>query len=419
MENEQERELHEKCNDYCSFCGGYIEALLESNPIATFISIDNKDVICSNCVNTFADALDDLDNESNESFDFNFNKKPKDIVDELNKVIVGQERAKRSLALAAYQHYKRVSSGQELDKNNILLVGPTGSGKTLMAKTLAKSLNVPCYIVRATSITEAGYQGDDVESIIEGLLEKAGGNPELAALGIVFIDEIDKISKAPGGTGKDVSGLGTQNALLTLLEDDDVVAYKKSDFKPTVTVNTKNILFIASGAFSGIGQIANKRTSTHKPSIGFNAEAKKQITDQEFDMLELRNEDFVEYGLVPEFVGRFPVMSSLQGLSVDDIEKVITEPENSIFKQYQTLFKNEKTTLKIEPEAFIEIAKLALKNKTGARGLKGIFNYFFEDALFEAASNQLTKTCFLSKDDVIHNRRAIIKMANRKRQVTA
>jgi ATP-dependent Clp protease ATP-binding subunit ClpX len=398
-------------NDYCSFCGGHIDTLEKIDGATSFKAINDKDIICSNCIGTFADKLDDDETiiDENGEINIDFSKTPKDLVEELNKIIIGQDAAKRYLALAAYQHYQRVNSGQTLDKNNILLVGPTGSGKTLLAKTLAKALNVPCLIVRANSITETGYVGDDVESIIEGLLEKAGGNPSLAEVGIVFIDEIDKIAKAPSGTVKDVSGLGTQTALLTILEDDDVVAYKKNEFRRSVTVNTKNILFIASGAFSGISEIANKRDKKSTTSIGFTAVNTKAATDQEFVMSKLQNEDFVEFGLIPEFIGRFPIISSLKGLTELDIQKIITEPENSIFSQYKQLFKNENTTLTIEPEAFIEISKLVVKNKTGARGLRGIFNHFFADALFECAGDKSSKSCSLTAEDVRLNRPSTLK----------
>lgn len=393
-------------NDYCGFCGGHIDTLMKHDGASSFKAINDKDIICSNCINTFADKLEDDESVIDENAEVNidFSKTPKELVEELNKIIVGQDAAKRSLALAAYQHYQRVNSGQILDKNNILLVGPTGSGKTLLAKTLAKTLNVPCHIVRANSITETGYVGDDVESIIEGLLEKAGGNPALAEVGIVFIDEIDKIAKAPSGTVKDVSGLGTQTSLLTILEDDDVVAYKKNEFRKSVTVNTKNILFIASGAFSGISEIANKREKKTVTNIGFTAVHTKAESDQEFSMSKLQNQDFVEFGLIPEFVGRFPIISSLKGLNLADIEKIITEPENCIYSQYKQLFENEKTELKIEPEAFTEIAKLVIKNKTGARGLRGVFNTFFSDALFDCAGNRSKKICILTADDVRNNR---------------
>lgn len=403
-------------NDYCGFCGGHIDTLMKLDGASSFKAINDKDTICSNCINTFADKLEDdelsIDEDGEISIDFS--KTPKELVEELNKIIIGQDAAKRSLALAAYQHYQRVNSGQVLDKNNILLVGPTGSGKTLLAKTLAKTLNVPCHIVRANSITETGYVGDDVESIIEGLLEKAGGNAALAEVGIVFIDEIDKIAKAPSGTVKDVSGLGTQTSLLTILEDDDVVAYKKNEFRKNVTVNTKNILFIASGAFSGISEIASKREKKATTSIGFTAVHTKAENDQEFLMSKLQNEDFVEYGLIPEFVGRFPIISSLKGLNEKDIEKIITEPENCIYSQYKQLFENENTTLMIEPEAFVEIAKLVIKNKTGARGLRGIFNTFFSDSLFECAGGKTKKICVLSAEDVKVNRPSTLRLSKSK-----
>jgi len=393
-------------NDYCGFCGGHIDTLMKLDGATSFKAINDKDTICSNCINTFADKLEDDESTVDENGEVNidFSKTPKELVEELNKIIIGQDAAKRSLALAAYQHYQRVNSGQTLDKNNILLVGPTGSGKTLLAKTLAKTLNVPCHIVRANSITETGYVGDDVESIIEGLLEKAGGNPALAEVGIVFIDEVDKIAKAPSGPVKDVSGLGTQTSLLTILEDDDVVAYKKNEFRKSVTVNTKNILFIASGAFSGISDIANKREKKASNNIGFTANHTKADSDQEFLMSKLQNQDFVDFGLIPEFVGRFPIISSLKGLNLADIEKIITEPENCIYSQYKQLFANEKTELKIEPEAFTEIAKLVIKNKTGARGLRGVFNTFFSDSLFDCAGNRSKKICILTADDVRNHR---------------
>lgn len=407
-----------KHNDYCSFCGGHIESLVKSEDINIFQSIDEKDIICSNCISTFADKIDD-EKISTGTPDINFDLTPMDLIKEFNKVVIGQDEAKKSLALAAYQHYQRINNEQELDKTNILMVGPTGSGKTLLAKTLAKALNVPCYIVRANSITETGYVGDDVESIIEGLLDKADGNASLAEVGIVFLDEIDKIAKSPSGTVKDVSGLGVQNSLLTILEDEDVVANKKADFKPTVTVNTKNILFIASGAFSGISEIANKRQNKNNSGIGFTAVKEKKASDQEFKMDQLLNEDFISFGLVPEFVGRFPVITSLSGLTEKDIERIITEPNNSILTQYKTLFKNEKTELEIEDGVFTEIAKIVVKNKTGARGLKGVFNNIFSNALFESTMNKKHKICVLTKDDVIKGNKATLKLRPPAKKATA
>ncbi len=404
-------------NDYCSFCGGHIQSLVQNEQVEVFESINQINVICSNCISSYADKLDE--EEETETPEINFNLTPMDIVNEFNKIIIGQEDAKRSLALAAYQHYQRIQSEQELDKTNILLVGPTGSGKTLLAKTLAKALNVPYHIVRANSITETGYVGDDVESIVEGLLEKANGDPKLAEMGIVFIDEIDKIAKTSSPGVKDVSGLGVQNSLLTILEDEDVVAYKKSEFMPSVTVNTKNILFIASGAFSGISEIANTRKNKNGTGIGFTALKEKAVADQQFKMGELLNEDFISFGLVPEFVGRFPVITSLSGLSESDIERIIVEPQNSILKQYETLFANENTTLVIEDGVFNEIAEIVLRNKTGARGLKGVFNNLFANALFDATTNKKPKICTITKNDVITGQKAQLKLKQRNRTAKA
>lgn len=404
---------------HCDFCGFSIEDLKDKEEATLFGNLEGNASICSNCIDSFSFDLDfEMSNKEREGV-FTFDKKPHDIVKELNENIIGQDKVKKTLALAAYQHYKRIVDAQEgdleddtqIDKSNILLVGPTGSGKTLIAKNLANALNVPFYIARATSITEAGFMGDDVESIIEGLLEKADMNVELAEKGIVFIDEIDKIARsADSGQSKDPSGLGTQNSLLTILEDDEIIAFKKHDFKEPVKVNTKNILFIASGAFSGINEIVSKRLKNKGSSIGVLANLQKQKDDQEFNMAEITTEDFVKFGLVPEFVGRFPIITSLKGLTKDDMVQVITGPKNSILNQYKKMFLKENTLLKIEEDALTEIAAIVVKNKTGARGLRGIFNSLFEDALFEATKNKSKKIVSLTKDHVINNKPADLKL---------
>lgn len=399
--------------EFCCFCGCSAKDLIIKEEAALYYSLDQKNAICSNCIDIFSfDLESDGEIDNINSF---FDLKPKEIVEKLNEHIIGQDSAKKTLALAAYQHYKRINSDEsteiELDKSNILLIGPTGSGKTLMVKTLAKILNVPCYIGKATALTESGYMGDDVESLIEGLLEKAKMNVAAAERGIIFIDEVDKLARSPdSGQVKDPSGLGTQHALLTLLEDDEVVAYKKYQFKEGIKVSTKNILFIASGAFSGISEVVNKRINKTNTNIGFDAVFSKVKEDQELNMSEVSSEDFVSYGLVPEFVGRFPIVSAIKGLSLEETIRVIKEPKNSILKQYKEMFSTENTELLIDDNTLEEMSKTVLKNKTGARGLRGCFNYFLEDALYDAANTEGNKICTLTKEDIIKLNKAKINL---------
>lgn len=392
----------------CSFCGMSINDLDKDGvPFKNGMIIDS--VICYGCVDSFNEDLEDFLNEDS-IVDFQLNKSPLEIVKELDKHVIGQENAKRTIALAAYQHYKRINDkDQFIDKNNILMAGPTGSGKTLMVKTLASVLNVPFYIARANSITESGYSGDDVEGILEGLLEKCDGNVAKAELGIVFIDEIDKIKKSPDSASiKDVSGLGTQNSLLTILEDDEITVYKRNEFKSPLTIKTKNILFIASGAFSGINEIVNKRLNKTKLKIGIKSDFISLTEDQKINLDELTTEDLISYGMVPEFIGRFPILSTLNGLTVKDLIKTIKEPENSILKQYERNFSNEGVQLTVEDEAIEMIAKEALLNKTGARGLKSHFSKIFEDALFESSSKKGRYKCVLSKDSYLKDKKALL-----------
>lgn len=399
--------------EFCCFCGCSAKDLIIKEEAALYYSLDQKNAICSNCIDIFSFDLES-DGEIDDINSF-FDLKPKEIVEKLNEYIIGQDSAKKTLALAAYQHYKRINSNEsteiELDKSNILLIGPTGSGKTLMVKTLAKILNVPCYIGKATALTESGYMGDDVESLIEGLLEKAKMNVSAAERGIIFIDEVDKLARSPdSGQVKDPSGLGTQHALLTLLEDDEVVAYKKYQFKEGIKVSTKNILFIASGAFSGISEVVNKRINKTNTNIGFDAVFSKVKEDQELNMSEVTSEDFVSYGLVPEFVGRFPIVSAIKGLNLEETIRVIKEPKNSILKQYKEMFSTENTELLIDDNTLEEMSKTVLKNKTGARGLRGCFNYFLEDALYDAANTEGDKICTLTKEDIIKLNKAKINL---------
>lgn len=401
----------------CDYCGCSIKDL-KKDDVPFKKGMKENSLICYNCVNSLDEIIEEeleeeLNNEEDENINFEFDKNPLEIVKELDRFVVGQEKAKRTIALAAYQHYKRINDkDNELDKNNVMLIGPTGSGKTLIVKQLAKLLNVPFYIARANSITEAGYIGEDVDSIIEGLLEKCNGDRKRAELGIVFIDEIDKIRKAPDSNfAKDVSGLGTQNALLTILEDEEVVAYKRNEFKKPVKVNTKNILFIASGAFSGINDVVNKRLNKSNNKIGILSQNIKLEEDQDLNMDEVTNEDIINFGFVPEFVGRFPIITSLNGLKVKDLIRVIKEPENSILNQYIKLFEKENVQLIVTDEAIEEIAKEAIKKKTGARGIKSDFHKIFENALFSVCSNKnKSVACILDKDTYLKDKIAKIEI---------
>jgi ATP-dependent Clp protease ATP-binding subunit ClpX len=390
----------------CGFCGCSEEDLDKDDvPMKIGIGIDSN--ICYDCITSFEEDITAEINDS-EDFELVFDKTPFQIVEELNKHVIGQVKAKRTIALAAYQHYRRIKNQEDnIDKNNVLLVGPTGSGKTLLVKKLASLLNVPFYITRANSITEAGYVGDDVEGILEGLLEKCNGNVKKAEIGIVFIDEIDKIRKSPDSSSvKDVSGLGTQNSLLTILEDEELTVYKKNEFKDPVKINTKNIMFIASGAFSGINEIVNKRLNKSNSRMGLKHDSIKKEEDQDLNMDEICNEDLINYGLVPEFVGRFPVITSLKGLTVQDLVKVMKEPENSILKQYKKLFKSENVILNMPDDVLEEIAKESILRKTGARGVKNDFSKIFEDALFEAASFKGKYKCIITREKYLKDKKA-------------